>query len=87
MPERPSGVISLTYTQDARLIFFMIFAFFVENNLTGNTKLSFIVLWFKSYRPLQAKGLIFLIIFGFFVEKNHLLENTMRILVSWFKSY
>ena len=29
----------------------MIFAFFVvENHLLGNTKLSFLVLWFKTYR-------------------------------------
>ena len=75
MPERPSvrpsGVISLTYTLDARLFFFLInFAFFVENHLLGNTKLSFLDLW-----ALQAKGLIFLLMFAFFVE-NHLLGNT-----------
>ena len=42
------------------LFFFMIFTFFVENHLLGNTKLSFlIVLWFKSYRPCREKALHF----------------------------
>ena len=56
---RPSGVISLTYTLDARLIFFINFAFFVENHLLGNTKLSFLVLWFKRYRPCRQRALYF----------------------------
>ena len=37
----------------------MIFAFFVENHLLGNTKLSFLVLWFKSYRPCKHMTLYF----------------------------
>ena len=54
-----SEVISLIYTLDAHLIFFMIFTFFVENHLLGNTKLSFLVLWFKSYRPCRERALHF----------------------------
>ena len=49
-----SGVISLTYTLDVGLIFFMIFTFFVENHLIGNTKPSFLVLWFVT--GLAGKG-------------------------------
>ena len=41
------------------LFFFIIFAFFVENHLLGNTKLSFLVLWFKSYRPCRQRALYF----------------------------
>ena len=63
MPERPSvqpsGVICLTYTVEARLICFMIFTFLDENHLLGNTKLSFLVLWFKSYRPCRQRALYF----------------------------
>ena len=63
----------------------MMFIICVENHLLGNTKLSSLVSWFKSYRPCQAKGLIFLFIFGFFVD-NHLLENTkLSFLVSCFE--
>ena len=55
----PSGVVSLTYTMYAHIIFFMIFTFFVENHLLGNTKLSFLVLWFKSYRLCRERALNF----------------------------
>ena len=59
VPEHPSvqssllsGVISLTHILDSLLIFFsLIFTFFVENHLLGNTKHSLLILWFKSYRP------------------------------------
>ena len=68
-------------------IFFMIFTFFVESDVLGNTKLSFLVLWIKSYRPCRQRALYFSLFFGFFVE-NRLLENTkLSFLVSWFKSY
>ena len=66
VPEHPSVrpsvhlEISLTYTLDARLIFFMTFTFFVENYLLGNTKLSFLVICFKSYRPCRERALHFL---------------------------
>ena len=70
--------------------FFMIFTFFVESHLLGNTKLSFLVLWFKSYRPCRERALHFLhfsLFFAFFVE-NRLLGNTkLSFLVLWFKSY
>ena len=56
---RLSGVASLNYTLDARLIFFMIFTFFVENHLLGNRRLSFLVLWLKSYRPCRQRALYF----------------------------
>ena len=83
----PSGVTSLTDTLDARLIFFMIFAFFVENHLLGNTKLSILVQLFKNYRPCRQRTLHFSLFFAFFVE-NHLLGNTnLRFLVLWFQSY
>ena len=36
---------------------FMIFTFFVENHLLGNIK-SFLVLWFKSYRPCSERPCI-----------------------------
>ena len=60
--------------QGKGLAFLLIFAFFVENHLLGNTKLSSLVYGLRVTSS-QAKGLIFLIIFLFFVE-NHLLENT-----------
>ena len=37
------------------LFFFINFAFFVENHLLGNIKLSFLVLWFESYRPCRQR--------------------------------
>ena len=35
----PSGASSLTYTLDAHIIFIMIFTFFIEIHLLGNTEL------------------------------------------------
>ena len=52
-------VYELQALQAKDLILLLIFAFFVENHLLGNTKLSFLVLWFKSYRPCRQKGFIF----------------------------
>ena len=79
-------VLELQALQAKGIIFLLIFAFFVENHLLRNAKLSFLVLWFKSYRPYRQRAL-YISFFGFFVE-NHLLENTkLSLLVSWFKSY
>ena len=41
------------------LCFFMIFTFFVRNHLLLNIKLSFLVLWFKSYRSCRERALYF----------------------------
>ena len=37
----------------------MIFTFFVKNHLLGNTKLSLLILWFKSYRHCIERALHF----------------------------
>ena len=52
VPERPSVrlVLSPLFILWMHAIVFMIFTFFVENHLLGNTKLSFLVLWFKGNR-------------------------------------
>ena len=71
------------------LFFVMIFTFFLENHLLGNTKTEFLSLTeaLVCALILQGKGLTFLLIFAFFVE-NHLLGNTkLSSLVFWFKSY
>ena len=66
VPEHPSvrpsvrlELSSLLILWMGMLFFFMIFTFFVENHLLGNTKLSFLVLWFKSYRPCRERALHF----------------------------
>ena len=59
---RPSGRLELSpllILWMHMLFFFMIFTFFVENSLLGNTKLSFLVLWFKSDRPCRERALHF----------------------------
>ena len=58
-------VYELQALQRKGLTFLLIFAFFVENHLLGNTKLSFLVLWFQSYRPcVRRQGKVFSCVVG-----------------------
>ena len=66
MPERPYVQLAVRLELVPLRIFWMhvlfllvIFAFFVKNDLLGNTKLSFLVLLLKSYRPCRQRALYF----------------------------
>ena len=60
------GVISLTYTADAELSavhaagrsFLIVLKFFIESDLSANTKLSFSDYRSKSFRPFRQKALL-----------------------------
>ena len=95
VPERPSVRPSLSLDLFPLLLlwmhalfFVMIFTFFVENHLLGNTKLSFLVLWFKSYWPCKEMTLHFTLFLHSLLKITFELGNTkLSSLVLWFKNY